>query len=155
MSLLPRTCPLNCMSPPISSCQLRTTMHLNMAVDQLGLARHTSQTTRRPLPLIIYLFARRTRHPLGPLASADRRGSGGATHDTCASLSVQARFVLCMCTPATMRILYVSLQKTLQSKEGTIFVFCGPKTDLIIFILVNNVYLYIAHASCSDERKCH
>ena len=47
----------------------------------------------------------------------------------------------------------MSLQKTLQSKEATFFVFFGPKTDLIIFILMNNVYLYIAFASCSDEAK--
>ena len=106
-----------------------------MAVDQLGLARHTSQTTRRPLPLIIYLFARRTRHPLGPLASADRRGSGGATHDTCASLSVQARFVLCMCTPATMRLLYVSLQKTAPDQKWDIFRLFGPKNRF------NNIYI--------------
>ena len=37
---------------------------------------HVTNNTR-PLPLIIYLFPRLTRHPLGPLASADRRGSGG------------------------------------------------------------------------------
>ena len=131
-SLLPRTCPLNCMSPPSNSCQLRTTMrHLNMAVDQLGQARHTLQTTRRPLPLMICLFPRLARHPLGPLAAAGRRGGGGATDDTCASLSVQARFFVQPCYDETT--VRESPENCSRSKLWTLFHDFRGKPDLMIY----------------------